>query len=238
MIDELIDPSSKADIVFITFKADNKIKGFCSVKEHNCLPEKKVLSIQFICTNIRGISKILLGVSLFAAKILNYDIACLQVDRGFENPNAYCAYLKIGFEYNPNLLKKCFSFNKKQLPMSFDLSLKTKEDILALVKKSRAVDDILCNIEDRQRQLSLGQMRQGFFSIVQCFSSTDCKYKNLKELKSVPSILHSTVEEYIKSDDNAAESVLTYLLDKDKDSKFRKYIASNVEKRLKDSFYH
>jgi hypothetical protein len=239
MISELKENPQKTDIIFIFSKADNKIKGFCSVKEDSCMmsKSKKVLMIQFICTNVKGISKYLLGLSLFSAKLLSFNVVGLQVDNGFENPNAYCAYLKIGFVYDPELLYlKCFSFNKKNVPMSFQLDNHTSEDILRLTLTSLKVEDELCKIEDREKQKTLGEMRQGFYIVSQCFSTESCKYKNVKEKKVVPSIMSKILSSYISADDRNTENVLTFLLQEKDKKKFKDFVVASATKDFDNTF--
>jgi hypothetical protein len=240
MIIELTENPQKTDIIFIFSKEDNKIKGFCSVKEDSCMmtsKSKKVLMIQFICTNVKGISKYLLGLSLFSAKLKSFNVVGLQVDNGFENPNAYCAYLKIGFVYDPELLYlNCFSFNKKNVPMSFQLDNHTSEDILHLTLTSLKVEDELCKIEDREKQKTLGEMRQGFYIVSQCFSTESCKYKSVKEKKVVPSIMSKILSSYISLEDPNTENVLTILLQEKDKKKFKEFVVASATKDFDNTF--
>jgi hypothetical protein len=237
MFEELTDPSTKTDIIFITLKGEVTIKGFCSVKELDCLPGKKALSIQFVCTNVRGISKTLFGITLFAAKARNYDIVCLQVDNGFKNTDAYCAYLKMGFEYDPLLIEKqCFAkkVTLDKVPMSFDVATSTFDIILTLVKKSRDIDDAMCKLEDTQKQKTLGEMRQEFFSIVQCLSNESCK----PGLKSVDKeLLRSQLCDYLKSDAGSRDAVLKYVTEhKEMGASFKKFVLAYARRQFTDTY--
>lgn len=101
-----------------------EINGFIYIKPVNsCVKTGSFIgyptcSIEYICTNIKGISKYLIGLVMYAIYNDNKNIknVILQTDRGYTNTSAYCLYKKMGFNYDKSLIPSCFN-NIMNVPM-------------------------------------------------------------------------------------------------------------------------
>uniref|UniRef100_A0A6C0BT77 Uncharacterized protein n=1 Tax=viral metagenome TaxID=1070528 RepID=A0A6C0BT77_9ZZZZ len=101
-----------------------EINGFIYIKPVNsCVSTgdfagEPTCSIEFICTSIKGISKYLIGIIMYAIYNDNTHIknVILQTDRGYTNSSAYCLYKKMGFNYDEKLFSSCFN-NLLNVPM-------------------------------------------------------------------------------------------------------------------------
>jgi len=167
MIQASEDPAKTTDCALYR-QRNGEIKGFVFIRHvESCVsfgPTKgqQTISVEYICTNVSGISKFLLGLVLFCSNLREIDNVILQADRGFLNFSAYCVYRKMGFQVASDLVPACFNANPYNVAMIAYPRLDGIDNIVHMTTTSSDLGEAVCKrgadqlIEAVKRQQEYG----------------------------------------------------------------------------------
>ncbi len=126
---------------FVVIEQNEIVIGFIFVKQYKrCTGTKDtVYSIEYFCSNVKGVGKILLGFTIFSSFKKECELI-LQLDQGYLNLPGLCLYTSLGFKVDNSLLTNCYSFNKNRIPMVLDNSI-NKENLF----QTQTYKDELCS---------------------------------------------------------------------------------------------